>query len=232
MASLHGADVSDYQGRVDWARAARHLDFVYVQIAFSTGRSVCQTGRGVMNLRLAKRAGLKVGAYYYAYPLAGVAQVQAQEAAKIVRQLEAEGLVFDLPFALDVEVNPGSLSKADMSGWIRDWLDATKMDPRRLAVYTYPAFWQEATDQTAINAHLWVAAYGSAQAPRLKGLPRPFAWQMTEKGQVPGIDGPVDLDVLLFEPTASRTRSRAAAPPPNVQETPAGAILRPSGSAR
>lgn len=221
---LHGIDVSDDQGAIDWRFAASHVDFAAVQIGYGTARDVADTHTGQANIHGAAHNGLHVMPYFFAYPRLGNARTQGREFGKMAADFESEGVAFDLPLAVDVEVNPESMSPADMTRWVRDFLAATGFDPKRLAVYTYPAFWAANTYGTPINAHLWVADWFAQRPQRLSGLPVPFCWQTTNKGRIPGIHGAVDLDTLLFVPDATKAPHVQA---PNVQETPAGAILRP-----
>lgn len=228
MGYLHGIDVSDDQGAIDWWQAAVGLDMAAVQVGYAARAAWFDTRTGQANVHAALERRLKVMPYFFAWPVPGEAGIQGRECGNMVRDLEAEGAAFDLPLAVDVEVNPESMSPAAMSRWVQDFLAATGFDPKRLAVYTYPDFWANNTDGTPINAHLWVAAWGAQRPPRLSGLPVPFCWQTTNKGRVPGIHGTVDLDTLLFVPDDRKAPHQQA---PNVQETPAGAILRPEGEA-
>lgn len=208
---LHGCDVSDDQGAIDWRLVAMHADFAAVQIAYGTAEDVADTHTGQANIHGAAMNGLKVMPYFFAYPLPGNAKGQGGEFGTMVGDFESEGAVFDLPAAVDVELNPESMAPAAMSLWVRDFLAATHLDPKRLAVYTYPDFWANNTDGSPINAHLWVAAYGAPSAPHLKGLPAPFCWQTTGRGRIPGIHGAVDLDTLLFVPNGHPTPGQGAA---------------------
>lgn len=197
---LHGIDVSDDQGAIDWRQATGHTAFAAVQVGFGTAHDIADTHTGQANVHGALVNGFKVAPYFFAYPKAGNAKMEGGEFGRLVGDFEAEGAEFDLPLAVDVEVNPEAMSSAAMSQWVRDFLAATGYDPKRLAVYSNPGFWDANTDGTPINAHCWVAAYGAPSAPRLKGLPAPFMWQTTNKGRMPGIQGAVDLDTLLFVP--------------------------------
>lgn len=219
----HGIDVSDFQGQIDWEMAAWHVSMAYVQVGESTGQGSyeCRTAR--QNLSGARAAGLAVGAYYYCYPTTDGAPFQGAHASHTAR-VAGWDPERDLPLAFDFEINPAAMAVNAMSDWIDACLGATGIDPKHLAVYTNPAFWETNTDGRAVNAHLWVAAWGAPKPPRLTGLPEPFCWQTSDRGHIPGIDGLVDLDTLLFVPDAPPARV-----PENVQETPAGPVLRPPG---
>jgi len=222
---MHGIDVSDDQGDILWDLVADHVDFAYVQVGYATATGEHLTHTRAMNVHASWANGLKVGAYFFAYPVPGRARHQGEAFLRMVGPFVHR---YDLPFAVDVEINPEGMSPADMSQWVRDFLDATGLSHRRLAVYTSPAFWAENTDGSAVNAHLWVAAWGAPKPPRLKGLPDPFMWQTTARGQVPGIQGPVDLDTLLFWPDPELDPHQQK-PPANWQDLPGGPVLKPPG---
>lgn len=223
MGYLHGIDVSDDQGAVDWVGTRGAVQFVMAQVGYGTRIGIYPTRTGAANMR--EHHGGYRGAYFYGYPLKAEAERQGREAATMA--LDAGWRPEKhLPLALDVEANPEAMEPAAMSDWIEAWLRGTGIDARHLAIYSNPAFWEANTDGRQVNAHLWVAAWGAASPPRLKGLPVPFCWQTTNRGRVPGIATAVDLDTLLFVPDAAKGPHEQ---PPNVQETPAGAILRPKG---
>jgi len=160
-------------------------------------------------------------------PLPGAAAKQGEVFGRLVAEL---GDLPTLPAAVDVETNPAAMPPRDLTQWVRDFLAATRLDARRLAVYTDPGFWEANTDGTPINAHLWVAAWGAPAPPRLKGLPAAFMWQTTARGRVPGITGPVDLDTLIFVPD-TEADPHDQRPPANWQDLPGGEVLRPPGQA-
>jgi len=194
---LHGLDVSDWQPRVNWRLVSAHAGWMMTEVGYATSTQTAIAHDGRDHLHEARRCGLKVGAYFFAYPGSKVSA--AEQGAFAARQVA--GVDLDLPLALDLEVNPCGLTKTALRQWVEDWLKGTGLDPKRLAVYASPGFWNAAVDtSTPVNAHCWVAAYGAPSAPRLDGLPLPFAWQFSQAGRVPGIPGAVDLDVLLFDP--------------------------------
>lgn len=226
MASLsaHGIDVSDDQGDVRWDQVQPHIGVAYIQIGYGTALGAVPTRTGAMNAKKAAAAGVKTGPYFFGYPTVANAYDQGRFAGELANAIGSDAGPFELPLALDIEVNPVGMSASQMTDWIDDWLAASRIDPKHLAVYTSPAFWKANADGRSINAHLWVAAWGASHPPRLRGLPKPFMWQTTNRGHVPGIGGQVDLDRLLFVPDAAPAHLGQ-----NVQETPAGPILRPPG---
>ena len=225
---LHGIDVSDDQGAINWRQAAVGLGVAAVQVGYAARAAWFDTRTGQANVHAALTNGLKVMPYFFAFPVPGDADLQGDQFGNMVRDLETEGADFSLPAALDIEVNPEGMEPAALSDWIDAFLAGTGIDAKHLAIYTNPAFWAANTDGRQVNAHLWVAAWGAPKPPRLKGLPVPFMWQTTNRGHVPGITGPVDLDTLLFIPDPTKGPHEQA---PNVQETPNGPLIRPHGDA-
>jgi len=223
----HGVDVSDDQAEISWADAAWHIDQVMVEVGFGTKNDAVPNKTGAPNYRVLTGLGKRRGAYFFGYPTTGQpAEWQGERAADIAMNAGWRP-ASDLPFALDIEVNPEQMSPSALSDWVEAWLAGTGIDPKRLAVCTDPGFWAANTDGRQVNAHLWVMAWGLSSAPRLRGLPAPFMWQTTDRGRVPGIGPFVDLDTLLFVPDPAKGPHEQV----NVQDTPAGAIVRPEGEA-
>jgi lysozyme len=98
---------------------------------------------------------------------------------------------------IDVE-NAGGKSPAElvtrMQTWIARVRDKLGVEP---IVYTGPEFWRDKAKNADLSAQpLWIAHY-TRGCPT---VPAPWKawtfWQHTDNGRVPGIEGPVDLDLF------------------------------------
>lgn len=187
--TIPGIDVSYYQETIDWPRVYRAgMRFAFIRVSDGT---TLGDPMFVRNWAGARRATLRRGAYQYFRPdQSALAQADLLIAA-IARDPG------ELPPAIDVEITGGK-SPAQLAAGIRTWVDRVRarlhVEP---IVYTSPEFWRDAVGGADLSAQpLWLAHY-TTDCPR---VPAPWTrwrfWQHSERGQVPGIQGPVDLDVL------------------------------------
>ncbi|GEM_PF-1758609 len=201
-----GIDVSHWQDRIDWGRVARSgVDFAWVKASEGTGLVDRRYRR---NVTRARAAGIRVGAYHFAVPEAGVRDARRQ-ADHLVRTAQARP--GDLVPALDLEVD-GGLSRGALRRWTVAFL--ARVETRlgvRPVLYTSPGFASAelAGVRSLARDHapaLWVAHWGTRR-PDLPGdawAGRGWSfWQWTDRGQVPGISGPVDRN--LYSGPALRT---------------------------
>lgn len=105
--SLRGIDVSENNGRVDWAEVAdAGAEFAIIRASYG------KTGEDSMfaaNAMGALAAGLKVGAYHYSYAL--TPEDAALEAENCRNVIDSVGALLELPVFYDME---------DTDGWKRD----------------------------------------------------------------------------------------------------------------
>lgn len=149
----------------------------------------------------ARRNGLAVGGYHYAFP--GGGDVEA-EAAHFVRNL---GKIRELDYrpVLDFEINPHHLEDQALEDWARAWVrkvrDLTGVLP---LFYSYPWFIQNLHIDKAIGAGLWLASYGPNDGKE-HPYTIPFPWkkvvahQFTSNGRVAGVDGDVDVNRVVLQ---------------------------------
>ncbi len=198
-----GVDVCSYQGNIDWQQvAAAGVKFAIIRVG---GRGWGPAGTLYLdeyaqsNYEGARAAGLKVGVYFFSQ---AITVQEAQEEARLV--LDAiQGWQLEMPVVFDWELidpatDPESRT-ADVD--MRTLTDCTVAFCREIAdagyipmVYTnlnqyegrlYP---QELTEYP-----LWVAMYSH----RMTFPYRLDMWQYTAQGSVPGIEGPVDLNLYF-----------------------------------
>ncbi len=180
-------DVSSYQGHISWSKVfGAGVRNAYIK----WGESFTVDSFAVENLRNARSAGLDVGLYFYAHP----SNSPLKEASWFLRTAGPHLLAGDLPPALDLEVAEGH-DWAFLNEWKATWLAAVDAEAGcRAAFYSYYSFWQNMVlypDRPVWGADL--------QA----GFKPPLTWalhQYSFTGAVPGIQGHVDLDKVLWDP--------------------------------
>ncbi|PEP31640.1 hypothetical protein CN575_21300, partial [Bacillus wiedmannii] len=190
--NIQGIDVSQHQGDISWSAVfGAEKSFAYIKA--TEGATVKDT-KFDFNYIEAKNAGLFVGAYHYAFPESENDAIS--EANYFVDTVNsAGGFEGNLPPALDLETNPGGLNKDQLSEWARLWIehvrDRTGIQP---ILYTYLDFGQRNINESLGEYPLWFARYGVQQPEDCVGWKKWKFLQYTDKGEVSGIFGRVDLN--------------------------------------
>lgn len=197
--TIPGIDVSYHQDVIRWPRVRKAgIRFAFIRVSDGT---TFADPRFRENWDGAKRAHIARGAYQFFRP---------EESATAQADLLIAALSRDrgeLPPAIDVEVN-GGRTREQVAAAIRTWVARVRtrlgVEP---IVYTSPDLWRDLTGNADLSSQpLWIAHYTS-ECPR---VPPEWSewkfWQHSKTGTVPGIHGPVDLDVLAGEPGALGAR--------------------------
>ena len=184
--SVHGIDVSAYQGRIDWPTVARNrVRFAFIKA--SEGGTL-RDPRFARNWREARAAGVLCGAYHYFQPNRD-GQTQANLFAHTVPL--APG---DLPPVLDVEAanfHDVAVLRREVARWLR--LIEAHYGVRPI-LYSNHSFYQRHLAGHFDDYPLWLAHYEVERPtlPRSKWI----IWQHSDEAYVPGIRGVVDFNVF------------------------------------
>lgn len=184
--SVHGIDVSAYQGRIDWPEVARNkVRFAFIKA--SEGATL-RDARFARNWREARKAGVLCGAYHYFQPNRD-GQVQADLFARTVPL--APG---DLPPVLDVEAanfHDVAVLRREVARWLR-FIEAHY--GVRPILYSNHSFYKRHLAGHFDAYPLWLAHYEVERPamPRSKWI----IWQHSDESHVPGIRGVVDFNVF------------------------------------
>ena len=192
---IRGIDVSRHQGTINWdAVAASGVDFVYMK---ATEGGDWTDPEFVGNWNEAGRVGLARGVYHF-FTFCRDADEQAAHALA-TQPPEAE-----LPFVVDVEYGGNCEGfesvervRASLDRFMDIVTDSIGYDPAIYAVHSsYPDF----IEGRYLGSPLWlqhVLWKPSAEGDRTWSI-----WQYSVTGTVPGIEGPVDLNVFNGDSTA------------------------------
>lgn len=204
VVSSVGIDVSTYQGTIDWQAVKNAgVDYVIVRAAYrgyETGRIV-PDDLFAQNIEGAAAAGLHVGVYLFSQALS---EQEAVEEADYLLEL-IQGYPVDYPVVYDQEEYTADQARTDGLTGEQATKNALAFCERIYdagyipMIYTNNDWAQNMYDMEQLDHYpIWYADYTSS--PDLSGG---FAmWQYTDEGQVSGVQGPVDLN-LLFLPAAS-----------------------------
>jgi lysozyme len=195
-----GIDVSKFQGEIEWQDvASAGVSFAFVRASRGTSYADPMYQE---NRTEARAWGIVVGAYHAANP-SGDARTEAEHA-----RAEAEHFLAaakpgpgDLRPVLDIERTDGPRGNALLT-WLWEWLRRVEQEVHaKPIIYTSPSFWREVAGDTHEFAHagypLWIAHYTKpGDPPSIPGGWKNYGfWQYSDKGQIPGIRGDVDLDL-------------------------------------
>ncbi|MDO4293906.1 MAG: GH25 family lysozyme [Eubacteriales bacterium] len=205
-----GIDVSDNQGRVDWAKAgAGGVSFAILR---STRRLGQEDGQFAANLAGCRAQNIPVAVYKYTY---AVTPEEARREALGVVALLGRHRMKDTMVWWDVEdrerLKP--LGSVKLTACIREARQVIEAAGYRFGLYVGLYVLQEEwfyLDSFAA-VQLWVARYyqggkemSFGEEPDLSRRPQVgkplWGWQYTASGRVPGIAGKVDLNVCWQDP--------------------------------
>lgn len=196
----YGIDISKHNGDVDFIKVKdAGFDFVFVRIAY---RGYGRQGKLVVdemqsqNLKLARNAGLKVGAYVFSQ---AVTEDEAIEEARLAVELVKDyGL--DLPIAFDPETIRNEIARTDniegeqFTNNAIAFCEEIKKLGFTPAIYSNMVWEDYYFDMEKLKDYeIWYADYN-----KIPQTPYEFKyWQFSDVGLVDGVDGHVDLNVMI-----------------------------------
>ena len=194
--TLIGIDVSNHQGDIDWETVKNSgVEFVFIRIGYGHNREakIMEDEKFRQNLEEARNAGLKVGLYFYSY---ATEIWEAEEQANwIVKTLNGEKI--DLPIVFDYETWKSfptyNINIVDLNKVAKKFLDI--LHDNGYEGMNYSSKYYLNTIWNISEYPTWLAHYVSKT-----NYDKDFkVWQFSNTGEVPGINGFVDLDVLYLE---------------------------------
>jgi lysozyme len=188
--SVHGLDVSMYQGQVNWNALGKinkkiPIDFVIIR---ATMGGLGQDKEFRRNWKSVRQKGLVRGAYHYYNP-------------NVNSTLQAENYILtvdlepgDLPPVLDVEKLSTVQDVAALRRGVLNWLQRVeKHYGIRPILYSGASFYNDNLKGYFADYPLWIANYRRVNIPMSDDW---IIWQFTEKGTISGIRGFVDMNVF------------------------------------
>lgn len=187
---LPGIDISSYQGTINWASVARHIDFSYAKATEGT----YYTNPDFYNQYEGPYLyGVIRGAYHFAIPNNSSGQAQADFFIKHGGGWSSDGRT--LPGALDIEYNPyGSecygLTRSQMVSWVSNFVhEYAYKEHAYPVIYTTTDWWSTCTGNNAgfgTNDPLWIARYAASAGTLPHGWGFYTFWQYASSGGLPG----------------------------------------------
>jgi lysozyme len=189
--SIHGIDVSYYQGKIDWHKVSvMEDDGVKIDFAFikATEGILSVDPYFQRNWREAPKAGIKVGAYHFFRPK----KSGLWQANFFLQTVSIES--GDLPPVVDVESLDGVSSermRKELNAFVIRIEERTKVKP---IIYSGLKFYQNYLANYYPDYPFWVAHY---HQPKLKLADRAWKfWQHSDRARINGINHVVDFNAF------------------------------------
>lgn len=204
----HGIDVSAWQGHIDFNKVKKSgYKFVVIK-AGGNDDGYYIDGRFETNYAAAKKAGLKIGAYYFVNH--DFSSKNAQKVADAFYNI-VKNKTFDLPLFIDVETTPTSARTTVTTG-INIFCSYLCKKGYKSGVYASAiSGFVDRIDTRYLNPciYKWVASY--SYKPADVGKNNGFCiWQKSSMGRVNGIAGNVDINecYIDFKPAKNATTNK------------------------
>lgn len=205
-----GIDVSKFQGNIDWKKVAESgVDFAIIRVGYRTPDDgvIGEDPKAKYNLQEATKHGIKIGAYFFS---TAISQDEAIEEAKWVADYIAKYQI-TYPVAYDCEAFDKSknrhsfLTKTQRTDNAIAFLNQIAEEGYSPMFYASKSGMENSTSWEMSRLEgaykIWVAQYPSTPYPQTEKSSYSGSydmWQYTNKGNVPGIAGSVDLNVANF----------------------------------
>ncbi len=179
---VKGIDISAHNGVIDFDRV-RSDSVAFVMIKATEGADFCDP-LFRRNVRDARRAGLKVGAYHF-FRFETPGHLQAYN---FLTSVSRESM--DMPLAIDVENwnNADGVPGEEIVSQLAQMVNVLREAGYRVMIYTNKDGYEQYVEDNFDDVGLWVSSLGSE--PKADWT----LWQHSHCGSVQGIDGSVDIN--------------------------------------
>lgn len=194
-------DISAHNGEINFKElATTGVDMIFIRSSLGYGDVDKNLSK---NATAASESRTPVSYYHFAYPHDNTQNV-SEDAMKQANWFcdTIANLPAPTHLAVDLEnfsVNKDTgLSQNDYAKWLKSFLDTVESrTSKRCVIYSYADYLNRhlPDDHALATYDLWIANYGThTKTPPLpKGWIKYWAWQYSETGEIPGIEGHVDL---------------------------------------
>lgn len=204
--SIHGIDVSEFQGRVDWDRVRKAgIQFAMLRAGYGAGSI---DGEFRRNAEECNRVGIPFGVYWFSYAYTReMAKKEADYCIDAIREYEVNYPVcYDFEYA---SVNYAAERGVNVTRTLAT--EITEEFCRRVEELGYFAMYYSNLDymrrmfeqKLKDKYSLWYAQY--SQDPCVSGM---AIWQYSDMGRVDGVSGNVDMDIALYDLAKVISRGR------------------------
>jgi len=198
LKSYAGVDVSAFQGNIDWKKVKQSgIDFAMIRLGYrgyESGKLV-EDEYAKTNLKNAKEAGLRIGAYFFSQALN---IKETDQEIQFMRKILGDTQL-DMPIVLDWEIPANTARTRNMDA--RTLTDIQRHFCGQMRDQGYQPMiyfnWHQSEHLYVLHEleeyPFWLALYQD----RMTYPWKVEMWQYSDKGKVPGINGNVDLNVYM-----------------------------------
>jgi lysozyme len=203
--SLFGIDVSSYQGYITWSSVkANGASFAFARACEGTASNDSDFAG---NMSRGKGAGMKMGAYHFAYPSEGCPSVQASHFwSRAGSYITADGKSV-MPMVDCEEFTGVGCSEGSYTTWYNDWkTDLLTHTALNLRPIIYVSACNACHLSSSISMGAWIACYNgenlytgnpwsTCTSCNVWGSSNNWTyWQVSSSGSIGGISGNCDFD--------------------------------------
>lgn len=188
---LKGIDVSKWQSRtIDFAKVkSSGIKFVMIRIGSGYGQKFCLDPMFVKHYNGAKKAGLKVGCYFYSYAYTPErAKAEAKEVLAVIKDYN-----FDYPICYDIEEKrQEKLGKTKISAMADAFLGEIEKAGYYAMLYSNKYWLSNFFTADILKKYdVWIAQYNN----KVTWTGSYGIWQYSSTGHVNGVTGNVDMNI-------------------------------------
>lgn len=197
---MRGIDVSKHQGVINWKEVAEYgVEFVIIRAGYGKNNVDLYFKQ---NIEGAIRAGLKVGVYWFIYALNEKDAIKNAE--KFHKTIEPYRDAINMKVWADWEYDSDDYSmekkvvqtNSTRTRIVRTFLNYLKAKGWNVGNYANPDYIKNKFDDLS-EYPLWLAWYGASEEDAKEY--NPIIFQYSDKGGVPGIVGPCDMNICYEE---------------------------------
>jgi len=193
--NIGGIDVSHYQGSINWREVAKERNILYAYIKATEGTNLVDNTYHT-NLRGARKAGLRVGAYHFFNPNAN-AREQFRNFSTVVKLKEQ-----DLIPIIDIE-HRGKSPLPEFRNRLKQFLQMVERHYGvRPILYTSRDFYNKYLSGPFTHYKYMIARY-HPDIPQLCDNAAFVMWQYSATSRIRGIRGNVDRSCMMDNYTLS-----------------------------
>ncbi len=185
---IRGIDISAHNGVIDFEKV-KNASYQFAIIKATEGTDF-KDAMFIDNLRQARQAGLKVGAYhFFRFDTDGYLQ-----ALNLLHSLRHRKL--DFPIAIDIERfgNPDGHQASIIISRLQDMITCLEKEGADIILYSNKDDYDKYLKGKFDNYPLWICTFTEPE-PNLNWT----IWQYSHRGKIDGIKGDVDLNTIKTE---------------------------------
>ena len=209
-ATAQGIDVSYHQGTIDWEKVKNsgQVDFAIIRCGIGMDQTNQDDTQWENNTSECERFGIPYGTFLYSY--ADTVEKARSEAQHVVRLVQGKNLTYPIYYDMEdnsVMIKIDSKTEGEIAQTFLNTLEANGY--KNVAVYSSKSLFETKLTADIFNRYpRWVAHYNDTC-----GYQGSYhMWQYTNKGQIDGITGNVDLDYKIGNWTSAGYTPAPATP--------------------